>query len=84
MANKLKRSLALAGISSRCYTVDDMELIEQFKQTAKYRKWKETKDKEVKKVSRKKGKRKAIEEVYKDYTPEYMKLKVIDKPRLRI
>ena len=30
------------------------------------------------------GKRKAIEEVYKDYTPEYMKLKVIDKPRLRI
>lgn len=84
MANKLKRSLALAGISSRCYTIDDMELIEQFKQTAKYRKWKETKDKEVKKVSRKKGKRKAIEEVYKDYTPEYMKLKVIDKPRLRI
>lgn len=84
MANKLKRNLALAGISSRCYTVDDMELIEQFKQTAKYRKWKETKDKEVKKVSRKKGKRKAIEEVYKDYTPEYMKLKVIDKPRLRI
>lgn len=84
MANKLKRNLALAGISSRCYTVDDMELIEQFKQTAKYRKWKEIKDKEVKKVSRKKGKRKAVEEVYKDYTPEYMKLKVIDKPRLRI
>lgn len=84
MANKLKRNFALAGISSRCYTIDDMELTEQFKHTAKYRKWKETKDKEVKKVSRKKGKRKAIEEVYKDYTPEYMKPKVIDKPRLRI
>ena len=48
MANKLKRSLALAGISSRCYTVDDLELVEQFKQTVKYKKWKESKDKKVK------------------------------------
>ena len=84
MANKLKRSLALAGISSRCYTVDDMELVEQFKQTAKYKKWKESKDKEVKSLSKKVGRKKALEEVYKDYTPEHMKFKVVSKPRLRI
>ena len=39
MANRLKRNLALSGISSRCYTVDDMEMIEQFKTTNKYKKW---------------------------------------------
>lgn len=45
MANRLKRNLALSGISSRCYTVDDMEMIEQFKTTNKYKKWKEEKNK---------------------------------------
>ena len=50
MANRLKRNFALAGISSRCYTVEDMEMIEQFKQTTKYKKWKENKDKKVLKV----------------------------------
>ena len=84
MVNKLKRSLALAGISSRCYTVDDLELVEQFKQTAKYKKWKESKDKKVKSLSKKVGRKKALEEVYKDFTPEHMRFKVISKPRLRI
>ena len=84
MANRLKRNLALAGISSRCYTVDDMELAEQFKQTTKYKKWKESKDKEVKNLSRKVGRKKALEEVYKDFTPEHMRFKVISKPSLRI
>lgn len=31
MANRLKRNLALSGISSRCYTVDAIKMIEQFK-----------------------------------------------------
>ena len=84
MANRLKRNLALAGISSRCYTVDDMEMIEQFKTTNKYKKWKEEKNKQIDKLSKRKGRSKAIEEVYKDYIPSYMKLKVIDKPRLRL
>ena len=84
MANKLKRNFALAGISSRCYTVEDMEMVEQFKQTTKYKKWKENKDKKVKALSKKIGRKKALEEVYKDYTPSHMKLKVISKPRLRI
>ena len=84
MANRLKRNLALSGISSRCYTVDDMEMIEQFKTTNKYKKWKEEKNKQIDKLSRRKERSKAIEEVYKDYTPSYMKLKVIDKPRLRL
>ena len=84
MANRWKRNLALAGISSRCYTVDDMELVEQFKQTTKYKKWKESKDKEVKNLSRKVGRRKALEEVYKDYTPEHRRFKVVSKPRLII
>ena len=47
MANRLKRNLALAGISSRCYTVDDMELAEQFKQTTKYKKWKKVRIKRL-------------------------------------
>ena len=63
MANRLKRNLALAGISSRCYTVDDMELAEQFKQTTKYKKWKESKDKEVKNLSRKVGRKKSPSEI---------------------
>lgn len=84
MANRLKRNLALSGISSRCYTVDDMEMIEQFKTTNKYKKWKEEKNRQIDKLSKRKGRDKAIEEVYKDYTPSYMKLKVIDKPRLRL
>ena len=84
MSNRLKRNLALSGISSRCYTVDDMEMVEQFKTTNKYKKWKEEKNKQIDKLSRRKVRSKAIEEVYKDYTPSYMKLKVIDKPRLRL
>lgn len=84
MANRLKRSLALSGISSRCYTVDDMEMVEQFKTTAKYKKWKEDKDNKIKRLSKRTGRKKAVEEVYKDYKPAYMKLHVIDKPRLRI
>lgn len=51
MANRLKRNLALSGISSRCYTVDDMEMIEQFKTTNKYKKWKEEKNKQIDKLS---------------------------------
>lgn len=65
MANRLKRNLALSGISSRCYTVDDMEMIEQFKTTNKYKKWKEEKNKQIDKLYRRKGRSKAIEEVYK-------------------
>lgn len=84
MSNRLKRDLALAGISSRCYTVDDMEMVEQFKNTAKYRKWKEEKERKRMSLSKRKGKWKAAEEVYGDYTPSYMKLKVNGKPRLRV
>jgi hypothetical protein len=83
MANRLKRNLALANISSRCYTVDDMEMTEQFKKTIKYRKWKEDKDSKVKTLSKKIGRKKALDEVYKDFTPEYMKFKVMGKPKLR-
>ena len=84
MANRLKRSFALAGISSSCYTVDDMEMMEQFTTTNKYRKWKEDRENRRKKIARKRGSKKAFEEVYGDYTPAYMKLKVNGKPRLRI
>lgn len=84
MSNKLKRNLALAGISSRCYTIDDMEMVEQFKNTSKYKKWKKEKDNQVKELSKRKSRSKAIEDVYGEYTPSYMKLHIIDKPRLRI
>lgn len=85
MANRLKRNLALSGISSRCYTVDDVEMIEQFKQTTKYKKWKDSKETKRKKVFKKcHNYNKALEEAYEGYVPSYMKLKVIDKPRLRL
>ena len=84
MSNKVKRNLALAGISSRCYTVDDMEMIEQFKTTNKYKKWKKEREDKRKKLIKKKGVKKAFEETYGDYTPSYKKLKVVCKPRLRI
>ena len=84
MANRLKRQFALAGISSRCYTIDDMDMTEQFKSTVKYKKWKDEKDAQIKKLTKRKGRRKAVEEVYKDYKPSYMKMHVIDKPRLRL
>lgn len=84
MSNKLKRNFALAGISSRCYTCDDMEMVEQFKTTNKYKKWKEEREKKRKRLIKKKGKDKAFEEAYGDYTPSYMKLKINGKPRLRV
>lgn len=85
MSNKLKRNFALAGISSRCYTVDDMEMAEQFKSTLKYKKWKEDREK-VRKKSLKKNHniKEAFNEAYGDYTPSYMKLKIIGKPKLRL
>lgn len=85
MSNKLKRNFALAGISSRCFTVDDMEMIEQFKTTSKYKKWKEEREQKRKRVLRKKHNYKeAFDKAYGDYVPSYMKLKIIDKPRLRV
>ena len=39
-----------------------MEMIEQFKTTNKYKKWKEEKNKQIDKLSRRKGRSKAIEE----------------------
>ena len=41
------------------------------------------KDSKVKTLSRKIGRKKALDEVYKDFTPEYMKFKVMGKPKLR-
>lgn len=85
MSNKLKRNFALAGISSRCYTVDDIEMIEQFKTTSKYKKWKEEKESKRKKILKKSHNyKKAYEVAYGNYTPSHLKLKIIDKPRLRI
>lgn len=82
--NRLKRKFALAGISSRCYTVDDFEMAEQFKTTTRYKKWKRFKERRRKELSKKVGYKKAFEEVYGDYTPSYMRLKVIGKPKLKI
>lgn len=84
MANRLKRKFALAGISARCFTVDDMEFIEQFKTTKKYREWKDSREIKRKKISKKKGKDKAYEETYGDFTPSYNKLRQVCKPRLRL
>lgn len=85
MSNKLKKNFALAGISSRCYTVEDMEMMEQFKTTSKYKKWKEEREQKRKKILKKTHNYKeAFDAAYGDYTPSYMKLKVIDKPRLRV
>lgn len=83
MSNNLKKRFALAGLSSRCYTVDDMEMVEQFKTTNRYKKWKEERENKRHKLIKKVGKRKAFEEAYEDYTPSYMSLKVVGKPRCR-
>lgn len=78
MGNQLKRRFALAGLSSRCYTVEDMEMVDQFRETAKYKKWK----KEFKTKS--KDRKKNNKDSDWDGKPSYMKLKVISEPRLRI
>lgn len=38
--NNWKGKYARAGISTRCYTVYDEEMVEQYKTTAAYRRWK--------------------------------------------
>lgn len=80
-----KHRLVMSGISTRCYTVDDMEMAEQFKTTAKYRKWKEERENKRKKLlkRRKVTKKEAFEKAYGDYTPEYNKLKVCSDVRAR-
>lgn len=78
-----KRRLALAGISTKCYTVDDMEMVEQFKTTNKYKKWKADKEDKRKKALRKKSYKEAFEDAYGDYTPSYLKFQFSSKPRFR-
>ena len=82
--DKWKKRLALSGISSRCYTVDDFEMAEQFKTTVKYKKWKADRENKRKKALKKKDPKEAFKEAYGDYTPSYLKLQVTGKPRLRI
>lgn len=87
MSNRLKRNLALAGISSSCYTSYDMEMVEQFKQTNEYKNWKKSKNDEVSKLAKKRkgaSYKKIYEEVYKDYKPSYLKYKVVSNPRLTV
>lgn len=55
MANQVKRRLALAGTPVKSYSVYDMEMLEQYKQTIDYRK-KEDLRKELIDKAKKKGK----------------------------
>lgn len=55
MSNQVKRRQAIAGMQVRSYTVYDMELLEQYKQTNEYKK-KEEKKQQLIKAAKKKGK----------------------------
>lgn len=82
-----KHNLAMSGISTRCFTVDDMELIEQFKTTNKYKKWKQERENKRKQLLKEKSykgdKERAFKEAYGDYTPSYNKLQVCTNVRAR-
>lgn len=54
MANQVKRKLALAGTPVKSYSVYDMEMLEQYKQTNEYKK-KEKLRKELIVKAKKKG-----------------------------
>ena len=54
MANQIKRRLALAGTPVKSYSVYDMEMLEQYKQTNEYKK-KEKLRKELIVKAKKKG-----------------------------
>ena len=68
MANQIKRKLALAGIPVKSYSVYDMELLEQYKQTNEYKK-KEKYKKELIAKAKKKGKV-SYDEIYDKVYPK--------------
>lgn len=68
MANQIKRRLALAGTPVKSYSVYDMELLEQYKQTNEYKKKEEYK-KELIAKAKKKGKVN-YDEIYKKVYPK--------------